>query len=230
MRSHSLPTVFLAALFCLQLCVASKSEAQELRKQIGERHGKPIVNYHPDDPWTRGKVYKLQAGYSGLFFNCDDEECKRYSPYICWKPDNEKMFPTRIGIWGHTKQTIAEVKQRIRDGAGDCARDCNCSKCQSNGQGVVYPQGYVQQNKSTLFNGDFLSLADKERPVSEAEAVNGLTSGSVDAPRFGLIRGKIVDAKTPVTTDVDQAAPPAPQPQVAGRTSFEDYFRNRKKR
>ena len=238
MRSLSL-SVTLATLFCLQFCVGPDSQAQEIIKQTGERLGRPIVNYRPDDPWTRGKVFNLQTGHAGLFHNCDGEECKRNSPYICWKRDYEKMFPTPLGLWGHTKKTYTDVKQRIRDGAGACARDCTCSKCQPQQQ---HPQ-YVEQQPAPKFGKMFVVGANAKQSAPETQISNGTSVERVVAPRFGLIHGKIMDTPASNTTASNEAPaeiasssaasqtlPSRPLRKVAGRNGFERNLRNQKKR
>lgn len=41
--------------------------------------------YSPDDPFVRGNVYKTHIGHDGHYYNCDDEEQKRYAPWIQWR-------------------------------------------------------------------------------------------------------------------------------------------------
>ncbi len=88
--------------------------------------------YSPDDPWQRGNVFRMQTGHSGLFRNCDNEELKRFSPYICWKVHHEPDFPGLRGARAFFSLDLCEVKQRIRDGAGCCAGNCGkpgCKRC-----------------------------------------------------------------------------------------------------
>lgn len=41
--------------------------------------------YSADDPFVRGAVYRAHIGHDGHFYNCDNEESKRYSPFIHWR-------------------------------------------------------------------------------------------------------------------------------------------------
>ena len=103
--------MILTTLFSGYFCIATDANAQQVVYK--NENCAPTDFYKPSDPWTRGKLYNIQTGNSGLFFNCDGEQAKRYSPYICWKPITEKALPTRKGIWNSIKQDIAEVKQRV---------------------------------------------------------------------------------------------------------------------
>ncbi|MGI9496543.1 MAG: hypothetical protein ACR2NK_10850 [Mariniblastus sp.] len=118
--------MILTTLFSGYFCIATDANAQQVVYK--NENCAPTDFYKPSDPWTRGKLYNIQTGNSGLFFNCDGEQAKRYSPYICWKPITEKALPTRKGIWNSIKQDIAEVKQRVRDGSC-CDLGCTCSDC-----------------------------------------------------------------------------------------------------
>lgn len=118
--------MILTTLFSGYFCIATDANAQQVVYE--NENCAPTDFYKPSDPWTRGKLYNIQTGNSGLFFNCDGEQAKRYSPYIYWKPITEKALPTRKGIWHSIKQDIAEVKQRVRDGSC-CDLGCTCSDC-----------------------------------------------------------------------------------------------------
>lgn len=118
--------IFLTTLFSGYFCIATDANAQQVIYQ--NENCAPTEFYKPSDPWTRGKLFNIQTGNTGLFFNCDGEQAKRYSPYICWKPITEKALPTRTGIWNSIKQDIAEVKQRVRDGSC-CDLGCTCADC-----------------------------------------------------------------------------------------------------
>ncbi len=106
--------------------------ANEFAKILDEYVCNPIRQYQPNDPWTRSRFYQVQNGYAGLFRDCDNEEQKRCSPYICWKYSH---CPTvRERFIDFISPDLDQVKQRIKDGAGACCgsgspRVCNCSKC-----------------------------------------------------------------------------------------------------
>ncbi len=110
MRCGSFLLVLTLALSCI-----STAQAQWSLRQTRADYAQPTV-YGPQDPWTKGSVYRTQTGHSGWFYNCDEEECKRNSPYICWKAqDNTEHIRS---YWSVLKADWSEVKQRIR--AGTC--------------------------------------------------------------------------------------------------------------
>ena len=118
--------LILATLFSGYFCLATDANAQQANNP--NENCVPTEIYQPSDPWTRGKLYNIQTGNSGLFFNCDGEQAKRYSPYIYWQPIKEKALPTRKGIWRSIKQDIAEVKQRVSD-SSCCDLGCSSADC-----------------------------------------------------------------------------------------------------
>ena len=85
--------------------------------------------FSPDDPWTMGWFLRTEVGFGGLFFNCDGEAMKRYSPYITWGCQNVDC-PKRL-IKDPLLQQLAEVRRRVQWGAcGGCAANCQCNGCQ----------------------------------------------------------------------------------------------------
>ena len=113
--------------------LASPAQGQELRNAIRDYSGERIFNYQPSDPQYRGKAFNIHTKHYGRFYNCDHQEDKRHSPYICWKPHYENDFPPRVGFCQRLLSDIEEVKQRIRDGAAGCDSSCCCKRCKSNG-------------------------------------------------------------------------------------------------
>lgn len=106
-------------------------EAQEVKKFLRDYRDERVFKYSPTDPNYRGKVFRIHTGHYGAFYNCDGEENKRNSQYICWKPHHERDFPPRLGFCENLRRDIAEVKQRINDGGcGTCAQNCTCPTCQ----------------------------------------------------------------------------------------------------
>ena len=132
MRLNSIVFLMFASITFLGLaCFSTNVEAQELRKALRDYRDERIFNYQPTDPQYRGKVFNIHTGHYGKFYNCDGEENKRNSPYICWKPHHEKDFPTRLGFCENLRRDIAEINQRLNDGAGACRqKNCNCNQCQ----------------------------------------------------------------------------------------------------
>ena len=87
--------------------------------------------YTPCDPWSRSKLFNRQTKHSGFSYNCDGEESKRNSPYICWKTHYENDIPARVGWWQRLNVTAADVKQRIAEGSCNTCQEatsCQCSK------------------------------------------------------------------------------------------------------
>ena len=111
--------------------LADSAQAQllnKLRSICGGGVEEGEVQYSPDDPSTRSRLFNLQTGHAGAFYNCDGEESKRYSPYICWKngPSDAQLHRPRWDIlqWGRDHD---EIRQRICDGAGACCSGGICS-------------------------------------------------------------------------------------------------------
>jgi len=88
----------------------NSAHGQTLRKDY--RLDAPI-QYQPNDPFVRGRVYKNHVGHAGLFYNCDNEECKRNSPYICWKGENRACDEKGISLW---RRQLDEAIWRFRVG------------------------------------------------------------------------------------------------------------------
>lgn len=131
--------VFVFTIVCLAGVDASvfaqgpvRNALQELRLQRADYPG-PIA-YSPSDQDQRSKRLRLQTGHYGYFYNCDDEECKRNSPYICWNSQHRADW---YGGWRNAlRKDRRDVIQRILDGS--CA-DGNCEQCESDQQGPTTP-------------------------------------------------------------------------------------------
>jgi hypothetical protein len=113
--------VALAILSVLQFIHTRCSSAQLPESAATSRARSAADQYQPNDPWTKGCVYRLHTGHAGKFYNCDCEEQKRFSEFICWK---NKQCPQRIckGLFHCVVDDLDEVRQRIRDGA--CCNRC----------------------------------------------------------------------------------------------------------
>jgi hypothetical protein len=85
--------------------------------------------FSPDDPWIMGHILRTEVGFGGCFFNCDDEECKRYSPYIRWNQQNVDCPNPRL-VQDSLLQQLYEVRQRVR--WGSCA-DCEATPVKHHG-------------------------------------------------------------------------------------------------
>ncbi|MFT5302565.1 MAG: hypothetical protein ACI814_003381 [Mariniblastus sp.] len=194
-----LPTilVFLTCLLGAQLYPTSGVDAQEIRKTIRDYGTDRVFTYAPGDPWNRSKMFNVQTGHYGKFYNCDGEESKRNSPYICWKPHTDRDFPKRVGLIEQARRDLTEVKQRIFDGAGPCAPDCGCSKCTSapaptsacgcaqcalnNAPATSQPNHYAAATKPGFSHRVQVS----QRPSAEPS----------ERAMHGLVRGKIIDPR-----------------------------------
>lgn len=83
--------------------------------------------YGPKDPWTVGWVMRTQMGYGGMFYNCDCEEQKRFSPYIDW--NRQACVTCQNGPLAQVHQQIYEIEQRVRTGSCKQAQFCLSPEC-----------------------------------------------------------------------------------------------------
>ena len=143
-------------------------DAQEIAKVRDEYFQNPIRQYQPNDPWNRSFLYRLQTGHYGRFYNCDNEEQKRNSPYICWKNSDRQTIPKKDCL-ECINEEINKVKQRICDGAGPCCcgnqkvarqKECSCTQCVAQVHRPVQP--IVRSN---IFQS-------AEQPVVQRQACN----------------------------------------------------------
>lgn len=99
--------------------VLSAVNCSELNAQSLKYDYAGPVQYSPDDPWVRGKIFQIHTNHAGWFYNCDHQEDKRYSPYINWNRQPCYTKPKDHWKWDIHNQ-ISEVKRRICWGKGDC--------------------------------------------------------------------------------------------------------------
>jgi hypothetical protein len=174
-----------------------------------------------------------------LFYNCDGEEDKRNSPYICWKTHYEKDLPPRRGLWRGLKIDISQVRQRIRDGAGDCCPSgCNCLRCAKKHKIQASRCKNCQNGELANFSPSF---ASSEQTTGEAELQEPETQ-NVEPPqvfaetnprrseqaafndstkKFGLIRsGAVTPQISPLTER------PEGQPTSRYATALQELIRN----
>lgn len=121
------------------------------------------VHYQPSDPWVRGVVFRNHIGHGGLFYNCDQQECKRNNPHITWNTQPYQCFPRRP-IRTTINQQVCEVKQRILWGGSGCfscetpacAQGCNqcgtCQSCQHSGHST--PAYYDHADEGAYYMGN----------------------------------------------------------------------------
>ena len=84
--------------------------------------------YQPNSPVVENRLFDLQTGHYGFFYNCDREEDKRNHPAICWRRADADQLPKRIGCLARVRHEVAQVSRRILDGM--CDAGCCCSNCQ----------------------------------------------------------------------------------------------------
>ncbi len=189
--AQSARTLLVAGFALMSLFVSSEdSDAQSLL-QVRTDYGRDNqIQYAPDDPTTRSRLFTLHTGHAGAFYNCDGEECKRNSPYICWKTAHgDRMHRTFWDVlqWDRDRLDIA---QRICDG-GCCATKtaktrkklktpCGCPACA--GQGVATTM-YATKAPSSSSS---LVVAKKKLPLTSKANVVGLVGTGVGRVKSSL--------------------------------------------
>jgi hypothetical protein len=146
--------------------IVQLSEAQ--LTQIGRDYRQPMT-YSPDDPFTKGLVYRLQTGQAGKYFNCDCEEQKRYSPYIYWQTVCNHTYPKPYCTV--LLRDIHEVKERVRAGACRGGQNCTCGQCQQQAGGGYYlAENAGQSTSGNASNQAAQPAAEQSAATAEAEA------------------------------------------------------------
>ncbi len=84
--------------------------------------------YAPTDPWKVGVVMRQQMGHGGMWYNCDCEEQKRFSPYIDW--NRQACVTCCNGPLAQFHQQVDEIKQRVRTGSCKQSQFCLSPECQ----------------------------------------------------------------------------------------------------
>lgn len=225
-------------LFVGQALLPQTAVAQEIRQTIRDYCTDKPFTYSPCDPWTRGKVFNLQTGHAGLFYNCDGEEDKRNSPYICWKTHYENDIPPYRGLWRGMKIDIAKVRQRIRDGAGACCKPgCGCLHCVKRKKRIQAMR--CQSCQSDLGDGcQCASLAAAEPAVEpqelETHAEVGIETAEAKklpeegepkislAPKYGLIKGN-----SQLTHPIQATQPVAEEPKSRFAKAIDQLIQKR---
>jgi len=108
-------------------CYGGEQAQAQLIPTLKSRRFEPAYQYSPSDPWTRSKAIQVQTKHYGFFYNCDDEESKRNSPYIKWNSHCETDLPKKTRCFDLVKRELDEIKQRISDGGCGCREPgCDC--------------------------------------------------------------------------------------------------------
>lgn len=124
------------------------------------------ISYAPSDQDTRSKRLRLQTGHYGMFYNCDNEECKRNSPYICWNSQHKADW--YCGWKAAWRKDRNDIVQRLLDGS---CQSCDCQDC-AGGQASpihVAPQQYGQVDPATQPQSQNGLLAKLNRAKAERE-------------------------------------------------------------
>ena len=185
--------------------LCSLANGQELRKAIRDYRDERIFNYQPNDPQYRGKAFNVHTKHYGHFYNCDNQEDKRNSPYIYWRPHYENDFPPRIGFCENLRRDIIEIKQRISDGASGCRGSCACQQCQSVSHQVPHHQvsPCVQCAVSSNLSSDSIASSnhvDQSSATNQTKPRSSLVENSGER-KYGLLSGKIFQPTALPQTD-----------------------------
>lgn len=163
-------------LVALLLVVGIGQLAEAQLTQIRRDYRQPMT-YSPDDPFTKGLVYRLQTGQAGKYFNCDCEEEKRYSPYIYWQTvcnhTHPKPYCTVL------LRDIHEVKERVRAGACRGGQNCTCGQCQQQAGGSYY----LAENAGQSASGNASNEATQ--PAVEQSLANAQAEAAGDHLVYG---------------------------------------------
>ena len=174
----------------------SSAYGQELKKAIRDYQDERIFNYRPDDPQYRGKIFNIHTKHYGRFYNCDDQEDKRNSPYIHWKPHYENDFPPRIGFCKNLRRDVAEVKQRISDGSRGCQASCLCPQCKQDSTPVDCPCVECLEPDSipVLADQPIQLYSQAKTPTAVSKQTQQQHSSLIEnygERKYGLLSGKI---------------------------------------
>lgn len=176
------------------------------------------MQYGPNDPAVRSRIFNLQTGHAGAFYNCDGEEDKRNSPYICWKSSHGSHWYRSIYDVLQWKRDRREIAQRICDGAGACCGgkceqktnvECGCQTCSGQSSVVLVANNQVTDKAGRTTVAHSKSKTSK---LSVRGSVAGLLSTnpavkSVSrsvSKQGGLIAGAVA-AKKPVLKNTKTA-------------------------
>lgn len=114
-RAASLLLAGFVGLTMIDLTVPA-AQAQQIRK-LAHDYFFESITYNPQDPQHRSDLYRKQIGHAGRFYNCDNEECKRYSAYIEWKTNFQPQWVNTRGLVDGTVRDFSRVRQRIQNGS-----------------------------------------------------------------------------------------------------------------
>lgn len=180
---------------------------------------KEAIQYSPADPQQRGRLFNLQTGHAGAFYNCDGEEDKRFSPHICWSSRCGSPWYRSISDVLRWKRDRIEIAQRICDGAGACcgkkckSSSCGCSACSDSipievvdSQTSADVKSSEELAQSDEKDSGVISILKKSRIASRLTSSRvGASQTDVDDPSNGESLQVAKPKLPPVTEPVEKA-------------------------
>ncbi len=146
------------------------------------------IQYQPDDPWVRGRIFQLHTGRAGWFYNCDHQEDKRFSPYINWNQQPSHCYPA-CPIRADIQQQICKVKRRISWGQGNCYH-----KTDRVPPNPMYATPYVEHHERhdesihvQHTDQEYYSGAANEPTSSNRGRTSSVLSNQIQSPRKAAI-------------------------------------------
>ena len=129
---------------------AGEVSAQEVRKAIRDYKPGP-THYSPDDPWIRSNLFNRHTGHFGRFYNCDREECKRYSPFISWRTNCDPLLPECIGLrQGIQIERYNVIRRRNDGGCGPLVLPPDLTRSHSYRRAAEFLQNDVNRGESGI--------------------------------------------------------------------------------
>ncbi len=213
-----LKSLILTAVFCSCLSVPHlQAQHHPVRDFVRDYFIDVPRQFSPEDPWIMGKVLRTEVGYYGFFYNCDNEESKRFSPYIRWNCQNVDC-PHRL-IQDPLGQQLAEIKQRLR--WGGCA-DCETSGSTSGGTWNDRPQCNCTSVKPVLdrsANQMMARSADGSRTLQEKSATPNALANRPAPRELPSPRNQPASANAPGSDRMSAAHPSRHQQRQAALPS-----------
>lgn len=172
----------------------SDVQAQQIRKFAHDYFFESIT-YNPQDPQHRSDIYRKQIGHSGRFYNCDNEECKRHSPYIEWKTNFQPQWVNTRGLVDGTVRDLNRVRQRIQNGS--------CNEPELPG---IHTTNYKFRRASEFLMMDqpgsqgvptLATRATSEAPVAASENSEVAAETSANSSDDAKVAAKDADAEQP---------------------------------
>jgi hypothetical protein len=224
LAQSSIRILLIAGLALASLSVSAADSVAQLRsevRQVRTDYGlNNQIQYAPDDPTTRSRLFTLQTGHAGAYYNCDGEECKRNSPYICWKTAHSDRLHRTFWDVTQWKRDWQRIAQRICDG-GCCGsktakasprlkESCGCAACAAEGGAVTLVNAPSQSALKSAKNSSLLK--------TKANVAGLIGNTTVDATQ-------IANAKVEVP-ECDCLACRAKQSQPSNGLNFTGKFKS----